>query len=544
MTACVSAVEFKLDGTNWTDVTSDVIKPIRWSGGIMGNGPTDRVALPGEMSFELRNDAGNSAGLLGYYTPGHVNCRSGFGTGLQVRLRITFDGRAKTFFKGRIPKDGIMPMPGLYGQRRVSVSVVDWFDNAARHEMQSPAFVENKRADEMIALILANMDVQPGATDYKTGTDTFSTGFDTVRTTTRALSEMAKVALSELGYIYLTHNLTDDEVLRVEGRYTRNDERPAPTDVPLLPVDSDYLATEGSDYLMTESGDYLMLNQLGPVSFDNVQMGLGASAGRNYYNYIRDTVYPRRNDASAVTLATIQQPVYVGIGEAISITLRYKDPSGVATSCAGKNMITPVATTDWLANTAANGSGTNLTASFAVSATFGTGDCTLTFTNNSASNGYILAGSKVRGTGVYIDDPIDVIVTDTAGIASEGQYQLAIDQKYASVASAQAFAPYLLSQYAVSRIDAESYSMCANYSDENMRGFFWLNCGDRVSLAEDVTATDSDYFIQGMEAEIQPGDIVMFTWYVKDAGFDVQDFFILGDVSDGDELDGDKLLAL
>ena len=62
----------------WTDVTSDVriSDLIRSDSGMPNNSPTDRVERTGRMSFFLNNSTGNSAGLAGYYSPGHNNVRN------------------------------------------------------------------------------------------------------------------------------------------------------------------------------------------------------------------------------------------------------------------------------------------------------------------------------------------------------------------------------------------------------------------------------------------------------------------------------------
>lgn len=87
-------VEFELSGrgNGWTDVSEDVHRAseIQWQRGITGTGPAARVAPPGLLTFSLRNDEENSAKLLGYYSPGHANCRAGFRktAGVRFSLRI------------------------------------------------------------------------------------------------------------------------------------------------------------------------------------------------------------------------------------------------------------------------------------------------------------------------------------------------------------------------------------------------------------------------------------------------------------------------
>ena len=96
MVTATWSVEMQLAGTAgaWTDVSADVLqsdKP-RFESGIRDNGATDRVASTGRLTFTLDNSNLNSAGLAGYYSPGHANARSGFSTGIPVRFKVTYDG--------------------------------------------------------------------------------------------------------------------------------------------------------------------------------------------------------------------------------------------------------------------------------------------------------------------------------------------------------------------------------------------------------------------------------------------------------------------
>ena len=90
-------VEVELDGVDagWTDISDDVLPPVHGTYGILGNGPTDRVAGTGTMTFTLNNSVSNSGGLAGYYSPGHTNCLSGFEAGIGVRLGVTYDGKTR-----------------------------------------------------------------------------------------------------------------------------------------------------------------------------------------------------------------------------------------------------------------------------------------------------------------------------------------------------------------------------------------------------------------------------------------------------------------
>jgi hypothetical protein len=71
------------------------------------------------------------------------------------------------------------------------------------------------------------------------------------------------------------------------------------------------------------------------------------------------------------------------------------------------NVITPVATTDFLVNTLADGSGTNLTGSCTVTKTDFGDTAKLVITNNSGSNGYITF-LQIRGDAIYEPNTSDV----------------------------------------------------------------------------------------------------------------------------------------
>ena len=178
------AVEVELAGAGagWTAISSDVLRAdgIDITHGIAGSGPGDLVAGTGIASFTLRNDAGNSGGLLGYYSLFHANTRAGWGLGIGCRIRLTDVNTATTYtrFVGRL--DAIDVIPGTYGPRRVLVTAVDWMDEAARWTL-TPAIGEQvgKSGDQILTAILAQMPTQPTATSFDVGAEAYPYALDT-----------------------------------------------------------------------------------------------------------------------------------------------------------------------------------------------------------------------------------------------------------------------------------------------------------------------------------------------------------------------------
>ncbi len=532
MTQFTFAIEAKFDGATWSDITSDVYYgSLSYEEGIFDNSPNSRMATPGEMRFELINSEANSAALQGYYSPGHTNCRVGFASGLQVRLTITFDGMTKTKFFGRVIPGGIQPTIGTTGPRRTSVTVRDWLQQAANHEMQSPSFNQNKDAGQVAELVIANMAIAPAYVDYRTCEDVFPNVFDTTRSTTHAITEINKAIVSELGYCYIVHDRTYDEVLRVEGRYTRNDEVSTKTEIPISAASSGFLLQENGDYLLQENGDRIILDEVETLTIDNqisVNGSTSPSYGKHFYNRVKMTANPRETDAAATTtLATLQRATAVPSYSSVSITMRYRDPTGAATRIAGIDMVQPVATTDYLANTLADGTGANLTASFTVVATYGTSDAVLVITNTGATDGFILAGSKVRGRGVRIYDPVD----STAEIADDenGPYQLTMNLPYQDDPNAtNEFAAMYLHIYQTQIMTIDSIPLIANRNDQMMMAYMFLEPGCRIGIKEDVTGIDADYYVQGVKAQIDTNNVLAYDLYVKQVDFELFPLFIIG----------------
>lgn len=338
-------IEIQFSEGEWTNVTNDVISAdtIGVEYGINDNGPTDRVATTGKLTFSLNNSNTNSYGLAGLYSPGYVSCRSGFAPGAIVRLCLTYDGIMRCRFYGRIAPDGIRPSPGIYGSRRTEVTVLDWMNQAGTHELELPAYATNKRIDEVVPLIIANMPLAPLATEYHTGQDTFKSIFDSVGAKTRALSEFQKLALSEYGFIYVRHGKKGQEVLVVEDRNAKITNNTL-TNHTIHSSQAGRLLKEDGGYLLTESGDKLILEIGTPSTFADSGVNPDISIGKHFANVVTCTNYPRRYDTEATVL--FDQPSYYTIAAQSTITgykCNYRDPEGGAWHVAGMDMQVPVA---------------------------------------------------------------------------------------------------------------------------------------------------------------------------------------------------------
>ena len=496
--------------SSWLDVTRDVILgSLACKSGILARGPLDRVAGTGVLKFALRNDRWNASRVENLYTPGHAAALIGWRPGVKVRLRFELEGRYWYKFYGTIPPGGIA-IDREAG--RVSVEVRDFMEQAAIHEIQLPTLEQNKRMDEIIPLIVAGMPVQPLAVDYKTGTETFSSAFDTVRQETRAKTEMAKVALSEVGYIYIAHRPDAPEVLVAESRYTRNDKYGLDT----FGVEtSGILLTEGAESLLSEDGEeleYVSTEQVDAL-FSTAEFDISLVSSE-VYNRVRTRAYPRKVDAAAVILFELDRPVEIAAGETRLLWAQYRDPEARASATSGIDMVAPLSGTDYTANAQADGGGADRTADLSVTADYGTSGVAYALENVGITALYVTK-LQARGKGVYTYNSVDFVSEDTTSMAVHGMRLLDVDMRYQdNPLQAEAAATALLQKYSEANTLIERAWFCANRSDLSARAFLELDAGSKIEIEDVSGGMGGQYFVNGWEFGMQD-NLINATWYLK-----------------------------
>jgi len=257
--------------STWTDITSDVYAPDKIAGywGMRDNRELTRVADVGRMMFTLDNSAG-------LYAPNLGTALSGWGKGTQIKLVVRYRDRNHIKFFGTV--DNLKITGGALGLRRVYVVVKDWMDFAAKYPLVNPGVQTDKRADEALTTIVADMPIQPLDTTYDTGIETFPTIFDAVTTKTRAQSEFNKLALSEMGYIYLRKDFDTGENLKFDSRnYRKGTDSPTSYSVPA--ANNGFLLAEDGTYLLFEDGGKIVLEEADSLSLnvDNNMQDVGVA---------------------------------------------------------------------------------------------------------------------------------------------------------------------------------------------------------------------------------------------------------------------------
>jgi hypothetical protein len=236
-----------------------------------------------------------------------------------------------------------------------------------------------------------------------------------------------------------------------------------------------------------------------------------------------------------------------------SITLLgpYTDPNNRASRVGGTDMVTPVATTDYLMNSAADGSGTNLTASMSVTPSLGGNGVRWEIVNNSGQVAYITK-LQARGKGVYDFETTVAEAENTSLSAEYGEQVAVIDLPYQSdPAVGHSTADYLLGLYGPQEIGIWALGTAGSselgvttqlsYFNRSSVGsvrvlprtaalqtqILTREVGDRIGLAETVTGVSASFYIQAVTLEVAAPGIPSVTWTLAPA--DTQAYWALGD---------------
>lgn len=499
-------MEAYLNG-EWVDITDDVLGVTRAEWGISGDGPTDFVADTGELSFDLQN-----YNPVGKYSPGHANCTAGWGKGVAIRQTFTYKGYTKRV------RRYVQSFQNAGGKdERKRITALDWMEYASRNPIKNPGILENMRGDEVLTETLALMPIPPQSTNFDTGINTFPTAFDTVTSKTKAINEFVKVALSEIGRVYLINDSTYGETLVFENAQARNGLR---TLTEFSGYNSGFLKKADGGYLLKSDGGKIKITQRPTITLhldnDDSVLDYEIEDGENVLNRFTAYAVPRRVDTSAVILFKLDAPIPIASGQTITIRGTYANPDGgLPVNANPDDMISPVATTDYRGFANSDGTGTEITASLTVTPSYGTEGFAHTVTNSSFTSGYVTL-FNCRGYGIYTYNPIEHQAEDANSQDANGIISDSITQKYKNdLAYGTLYVDMVVDDEKDPRTVVKRVYLNANKDETILCAFLQLEVGDVIHVTEDKSGIDSYYFIQAVAYETRPGGIVMFNWIVK-----------------------------
>lgn len=503
----------------WTDISSEMVGTIKNEWGISGVGPNDRIADTGVLTFILLN-------LTGKYTPGHANTVAGWRKGTEIRLDLTFQNITYSRFYGKV--ETMQIDSGPYGTRTVTVSAVDWMDHAAEFPLDDLTLLQNVNAKATIENIINKMGRVPSSMEIDPGTITYGSVFDTLDSDTKAYSELAKIAKSEDGYIYIRKTRTTPEHLVFKDKNYRVGWRPTVI-LPLGGSESGLLLKEDGDQLLLEIGDGTLLNQsteqvvsvnpyiyTSSAAFYNDMMRLDNVYGENLINRVKVEVYPKRQDTSLQVLFSLYSSLEVqNTLLQFSFEAGYTDPTGGDTKVVGINMVTPVATTDYQMFANPDGTGTDLTAYLSVTAEYKADRVIYTLQNTGTVVGYVTK-LQARGYGIYSYNPLQAVSENMTSQDDHGVYELTFEQKYQTdPLQAKALSLQLLDAGQKPETTITGLVVNANRSDSMMEKCLTLDIGDKISVYEGQTGTNANVWIHAIKMTLDPGGKLNFEYLVK-----------------------------
>lgn len=468
----------------WTDVSDDVrgTQPINISYGIRSTNPVDRMAASGTMQLTMDNSVRNSGQKIGYYSPDHVNARTGFELRVPIRVSVLFQDVWYVKFRGFITS--ITPMSGLHNEQSTAIGCADWLNEAAEQYLGSLETLSNIRSQDVVKAVLDRADQPPPYVDIDIGDTLFVYAIDNAQAeSTTILQELTRVNASEFGWAYLR----GDGTFVFEGRTKRRG--------------------------MAEN----------IFTFDTSH-GVTVTWNRDaLYNAVRATVYPRVL-ASEVQLFSSSTFVRLAPNESAIVEAPYSDPNNPGSSIGATNIQTPVAGTDYQMWADANGTGTDLTANLVVRFEPGGSTATFRLTNVGNQTGFVTM-LKVRGTPVTTYEPLIVREEDAVSIRKYRKKTVTLDMPYQGFTTyARTAAQQVLSVGGAVLPVARELSLYANYSSVYMQQALEREIGDRIGVSEYVTGVTATvggqsrgYFISSVDFTIEPERQIKVRWGLSPA---------------------------
>lgn len=462
----------------WTALGRDVVadRGISLRYGIPGNGPTDRVASTGTLQFALDNSTRNSARLQGYYSPGHANCRAGFDLSIPVQLAFTYNGTTYYKFRGSIKS--IQPMPWSRSKREVLVTCVDWMDVIADTLLADLETQIDRQSWEVFGEIVDRALKPPVNTNVAINSDVFAFALDNSKSESMSgLAEFQRITNSSFDKIFIQGDTSSGGLLRFQRRY-------------------DVQAVTPS------------------AQFDNTMSALQFTYDRSaIVNIARPTYTPRTTGGSPVTLFDQQTTPLIRAGDTAVLGGAYTDPADPSAVRVGLNP-TIAPTYAFTFNSAADGSGTDLTSSVLIVTDAGANSIEFTITNNSGVDGYVTQLS-ISGYPIYFYRPESPKYEDGDSVREHGPRKVDFEMPYQSDPDdAIAAARHVVESRKGRLSQVRSMRVFGDGDATRMTHVLAREVGHQIQLREAVItgSTYANFYIQEVALNVRPDGRIDATW--------------------------------
>jgi len=477
--------EFNGRGNGWTDWSADVMaEELTARYGVLGTRPTDLVAGAGMLSFALDNSTGNSAGILGYYSPAHARCRPGFATGIGVRLSVQVPGYPRHYkWVGTI--EAITPIAGVYGRRITEVTCTDWIDYASRTKVNALGVQLEKRSDQLFALLVSSVPIQPRAVQVGTAVDVYPFAFDNLEDESRTvLTEMARLAKSEGGRIYLRGDNVQGGTLVFEPRAAR------------------------------------VVSQSNVDTFPDTELtGLDAPRSRaQIINRALAVTNQRRLGATNTeVLYDSTSRIGVDIGQ-LKLFAPYRDPTMEVERISAVDVQTPTAAAgDISATVNEDGTGGDVTGSITITAGDEGNGAHVLITN--AGSGKAWVWFRIRGRPLVTYRTTVAEAEDADSILNQGESAVTMEMPYQSdPAVALQVARHTIRMFGQPTAAPVIQFLIGGDEPALADRVLRREVGDRVGISEEVTGIGArGYFINAIDLTLREGVALAVSWTLQPA---------------------------
>lgn len=230
------------------------------------------------------------------------------------------------------------------------------------------------------------------------------------------------------------------------------------------------------------------------------------------YNVVRATVTPY-TVGSLATLWTLAESgsssPSIQPGATRTWWAEYPNPDSPSEDVGVDAWTTPVASTDYTANSAADGSGTDHTADLTVTVSKFPTSMKISITNNASVVVYLTL-LQARGTPVSAGNRMTVSEEDATSQSTYGEKEYPIEAKFIpDTDEAQPYCEFVVSIYK-DPIPVLTVSYVANRDSASLQDALAREVSDRVTVESDAATElgiSEDFFIEAMRHVVEPGAI-------------------------------------
>lgn len=489
------------DGSDWFDISSYVVSEILCNGGFATGNPDEFTPSLGVCQFDLNNDGGLFT-IYGGDSARGLDTLSGWVAGAKIRHRVSYGGFEKTVWFGFLRE--AVSDDGTWGDQRVHVTCYDWIDVVSRYPMKRSEILLDKTLLDGVQSVVDRISVSPEGVNGDTSYSTFPAIFDNVREKTKALGEIDKLARSELGRVYVLK----DGVLRVESFETRNGTKTL-TQVPVASRNA--LLVSPDCALLVSPDNALLISEIEDANIATRHEKIDLRMAEKFWNDAFIKTYPTKTDTSFQVLFQIGTAITIAAGATVEFFGNYVDPNG-GLPINGTLMQTPVATTDYLMNSAEDGSGTDLTNKLTVTADY-YGDVVVYRLTSSHTDTAYITKLQARGLGIHRTSYIESHSQITGSVLIHGEKTLEINQTYQTDPyPGLVYGASVLEVYKTPKTRVVSARFLANLNASHMLSFLYLDIGSIVNVYDNRSEMYKWYHITSREFLILLGGMIVVTY--------------------------------